>query len=322
MDQKYYITLIIKSLKGDANQKEISELNDWLELSQEHRSIEKEIKTAWNHSELYYDNIELDENNAWNKIEPKLETENSGFPMKWLAMAASVLLVVGALFLFQNQEFGGIKTNPISEYSNDLQATKLIELADGSRVRLTKDSYLTYESAETRKVILNGEAYFEVQHDANLPFEVYTENTTVSVLGTTFNINGKNKDEIQVSLIEGSVSFEAENQKLILAPGEYASYVRSKNSLTNQGTFNPQNNYLLDQKLEFNGTPLISVVETLEHYFNTEIILKGNYKECTFTGVFSEPQLEQILEVLAFTFEMESSKQGETKVLFIKNCNR
>jgi len=322
MDQEYYKTLIIKSLKGDANQKEISELNDWLEQSEDHRSIEKEIQKAWNHSELYYDNIELDENNAWNKIEPKLETVNTGFPIKWLAMAASVLLVVGALFLFQNQELTGINSNQISEYSNDSQATKLIELADGSRVRLTTDSYLTFESTETRKVILNGEAYFEVQHDTNLPFEVHTENTTVSVLGTTFNINGKNKEEIQVSLIEGSVSFEAENQKLILRPGEYASYIRGTNNLSTQGTFNPQDNYLLEQKLEFNGTSLISVVETLEHYFNTKIILQGNYKECTFTGVFSEPQLEQILEVLAFSFEMESSKKDETEVLFIKNCNR
>lgn len=321
MDQTHYKTLIIKSLKGDANQQEISELNHWLKQSEDHRSIEMEIKKAWNQSELYYANIDLDEDTAWNKIEPKLETEKSGLPVKWLAIAASILLVVGALFLFQSQELGDPNTNQISEYSNDSEKSKLIELADGSTVRLAQDSYLTYESAETRKVVLNGEAYFEVQHNANLPFEVHTENTTVSVLGTTFNINGKNKNEIQVSLIEGSVAFEAGNQKLILNPGEYASFIRSTNSLRNQGRFNSQDTYLRDQKLEFDSTPLQSVVETLEHYFNTDIILKGNYKECTFTGIFSEPKLEQILEVLAFTFDMESSKQDETKVIFIKNCN-
>ena len=65
-------------------------------------------------------------------------------------------------------------------------------LADGTRVWLNAASELMYPdhfSADQRKVVLKGEAYFEVTKDVKRPFSVVLGDMEVKVLGTSFNVS-------------------------------------------------------------------------------------------------------------------------------------
>ena len=99
--------------------------------------------------------------------------------------------------------------------------------SDGTKVWLNSDSKITYPlvfSGNARKVILTGEAYFEVTKNSGQPFIVQTENFNVKVLGTSFCINtfGDN-GKVYTALESGVVEMDCGRENtLILAPGQVA----------------------------------------------------------------------------------------------------
>ena len=104
-------------------------------------------------------------------------------------------------------------------------------LSDGSKVWVNARSCLTYPVSfgDVREVTLEGEAYFEVARDEDRPFVVRTENLTVKVLGTEFNVNARSSEKVQTVLVKGRVEAEtAGKQKVILYPGELAESGRSQ----------------------------------------------------------------------------------------------
>lgn len=104
-----------------------------------------------------------------------------------------------------------------------------LHLPDGTNVWLNAASSLKYPAsfadAKERKVILNGEAYFEVAHNKNSPFRVVTAKQVVEVLGTHFNVNAySNEPDTKTTLLEGSVNVvqQTGTKHFVLKPGQQA----------------------------------------------------------------------------------------------------
>lgn len=99
-------------------------------------------------------------------------------------------------------------------------------LEDGTRVWLNAASSLRFPTSFTgdkREVYLEGEAYFEVAPDAKKSFQVKVGNEAVTVLGTTFNIDGyPDEPGIRTTLISGSVRVERGGASVLMHPGEIA----------------------------------------------------------------------------------------------------
>ena len=99
----------------------------------------------------------------------------------WLAAAAIIVVLVAAGLFFWQQ--------PIS-INAPADGMASVDLPDGSQVQLAGGSALTYErhfDAQTRRVRLDGEAFFDVAK-AGTPFVIETFNATVTVLGTSFDV--------------------------------------------------------------------------------------------------------------------------------------
>ncbi|MCL2561600.1 MAG: FecR domain-containing protein [Rikenellaceae bacterium] len=105
-----------------------------------------------------------------------------------------------------------------------------ITLEDGTHVWLNADSRLRFPVAfgdSQRRVILEGEGYFEVAPDAKRPFIVETANQKVTVLGTQFNISAyPNETRQTTTLIEGSISLSVSGsaEQFVLKPGQQAVF--------------------------------------------------------------------------------------------------
>lgn len=99
-------------------------------------------------------------------------------------------------------------------------------LPDGTHVWLNAASSLQYPTQFTgkeRKVVVTGEAYFEVAASSSLPFTVVTGNAAVQVLGTSFNINAYNNEGLlAATLVAGSIKVSAGESTVLLKPGQQA----------------------------------------------------------------------------------------------------
>lgn len=85
-------------------------------------------------------------------------------------------------------------------------------LSDGTQVWLNAESELCYPvpfTGDSREVSLRGEAYFLVTKDDKKPFLIKSDEFSMQVYGTEFNLNTYDPEHIELALVEGSVGFRS-----------------------------------------------------------------------------------------------------------------
>lgn len=112
-----------------------------------------------------------------------------------------------------------------------------ITLEDGTQVWLNAESQLIYPdtfSANERRVILKGEAYFEVVKESKSRSMSSSNGQVVRVYGTEFNVRSYEEDaDIYTTLVSGRVSLQSMNgneAELILTPGKQAVFDKRQQS--------------------------------------------------------------------------------------------
>lgn len=154
-----------------------------------------------------------------------------------------------------------------------------ITLADGTKVWLNAASSISYPSiftANERRVVLRGEAYFEVAHNVHKPFIVNTETQEIKVLGTAFNVNAYENEGVTVTtLVHGRVQLKGPNTSnpSYLNPGEQAVLNRNTFQITPVDV--TLNTAWKDGEFIFTATPLTVVLRQIERWYNLEIDYSG-----------------------------------------------
>ncbi|WP_017259338.1 FecR family protein [Pedobacter arcticus] len=109
------------------------------------------------------------------------------------------------------------------------------QLPDGSKVWLNTTTKIKIPedfNLKNRTVYLEGEAFFDVAHNASKPFLIHTDNDIVKVLGTAFNVKSYSQDKTSfVTLVRGSVQVNSENKQILLSPGEQSVSNKSSGDL-------------------------------------------------------------------------------------------
>lgn len=328
MNQEYYISLIIQQLSGTLSEVEASDLDIWLSHSESNKSVQKKLIDSWNKADSYKDDTDVDEIAAWKIVTSRIADKSKVIDLKpknnalalWkksLIIAASIAVLLTCSWLFLSRE-----SNQAVIYATNAHETLEVILPDGSLVNLNSNSELTYlETNDTRIARLDGEALFEISHDNSHPFTVNSHRTSTTVLGTKFNVRGREKETIVVSLFEGKVSFEAANQSaVILAPGEMVSYNSTGNKVEKNILQNENTMAWKTKELKFKNDNLEEVINTLEKYFYKKIELVTNDNSCRFTGAFEDPEYQDVIEVLEYTYDMNFESSINSDKISIINC--
>ncbi|KAA0988844.1 FecR family protein [Dyadobacter aurulentus] len=199
------------------------------------------------------------------------------------------------------------------EVTNNQTNTKYIALPDGSSVRLSPKSKLSYPASfvkKEREVLLNGEAFFDVTKNPESPFKVFTSDVVTTVLGTSFTVKAFDQDkDVRVVVKTGKVTVsanarqnktaEAEKNELVLLPNQQVVYHRDDQKMKRSLIENPSQVGPADiasQSLVFENAPVARVFESLEKRYEVQIIYDADLMAgCQLTAELGqEPLFEKL----------------------------
>lgn len=178
-------------------------------------------------------------------------------------------------------------------------------LEDGSRIWLNSASELRYPvhfTKDKRQVWLEGEAYFEIAHNAQCPFVVKTAKQDVTVLGTSFDVTAyKDENNVYTTLLNGSVRVDTKGKQQVLVPGEQAIY---DGEVINIKEVNAKLYCSwIEDRFVFMSEDFEHVAKKLERWYNVKFIFESeNLRMKYFSGSIPKySELFKVLEMLELT---------------------
>lgn len=230
---------------------------------------------------------------------------------RWYSIAAAVLLipliVAGAIwFMHQNQNETIVAEVPVkSTLYAPLGSRISFSLPDGTQGWLNSGSSLEYSLpfSRNRLVALNGEAWFDVAHDTEHPFEIATDDSKVKVLGTRFNMNAyPDENYLEVVLEEGKVEFTTTGlaSGIIMKPNE--RLVLKEGALNINKTDAEKYAAWKEGKLVFRGDNMDEVSRRISRWYNVQVeLVDDELKEYSIRGIFQDDSLEEVMQYLSMT---------------------
>ncbi|HKO79985.1 MAG TPA: FecR domain-containing protein [Chitinophagaceae bacterium] len=249
----------------------------------------------------------------------------------WLKLtAAAILLLVTGYFIIDNYKVSSKKEN-LKSFVAANGERKNFQLPDGSIVTLNAGSKMTIDDSygtATRDIFLEGEAFFDVKHNKELPFIVHTPAMDIKALGTSFNVKAYPCEKLtEASLVKGlvEVTLKEKNCKVLLHPNQKIEWVNSNNDKTIAAQEKVEKKISLDKlvqsltktdggdvkeiawienKLVFNDEPLEDIAVSLERWYGVKIEFGDDIiRNYRFTGVYEK---EELMTVLSFLKESKN----------------
>ncbi|MBR8536349.1 FecR domain-containing protein [Carboxylicivirga sediminis] len=318
MDHHYKESLAIKYLSGEASITELEELKALLKSDAAFKKQFVELRDIWN---VAHPN-EYNSHKAFLRFKDRIKQseirEKKSTSFQWLKYAAvaaliAISLLVGKMFLPSPQE--ELKYYTFQTIAGERQK---VQLPDGTIVWLSGQTELTYTSAfndMNRIVNLNGEAFFDVKHNAHKPFEVYSGNHVVKVLGTRFKLEARADASIVTTVLEeGKVQITIPERQLrcVLLPGQKSVYDKRLKELRKRIEPDMEKYTAITRgQLVFKDEPLHVLSERLEDWFGVTITVDSAIQDLRFTGTFENESIEDVLNILSMSNGIKFTRTNE-----------
>ncbi|RDC57361.1 FecR family protein [Pedobacter chinensis] len=260
----------------------------------------------------------------------------------WLKIAAAIVVLLGSVLVFV--KYANFKKNePYQEvftWATKSGERKRVRLSDGTLVILNAKSSLSVIKGfnkKTREVNLIGEAFFDVVHCKEKPFQVHTPDFNINVLGTSFNVKAyPDEATSEATLIRGLITMEAVNGNggiITLKPSQKVTFYKNtiepqKTKLVKPSLSRPEiaiNHYTLikdstivetawtKNRIEIYDQDFDEIKGVLEKWYNVEIkFTNSEVEKYRFTATFSNETIEQALSALQkvenFNYEIKGNQ--------------
>ncbi|UZK67858.1 FecR family protein [Sphingomonas sp. M1-B02] len=166
-------------------------------------------------------------------------------------------------------------TNQPATYRTGVGERLVVELEDGSRLTLNTATSLSVRLArgERRVELERGQAMFEVAHDPQRPFKVTSDGTSVTALGTVFEVR-RDGDQVRVTLVEGRVSVvsaHASSPATLEHPGETMESGAVRVGIRRSDPAVATS--WINGKVDLRDVPLASAIAEINRYTSKPIVL-------------------------------------------------
>ena len=241
---------------------------------------------------------------------------------KWKLRIAAVLIpviLIGAGIYLLLKPASIIKAKQtIAEIRNNSESIRYLKLKDGSEIWLNKHATLKLDTSnfiQNRKLVLEGEAYFDVSHDPAHPFSVSTGQLNTLVLGTSFSINS-NSTYTNVTVFTGKVSLQSTGtDSQLLSPGQSGEYdqktgaIRTTTASAYAIAWKTREIYCKNEKLE-------SIIHYLEDFYGTNIRISKRIAGKQFSGTLSlRGNVSSVLNRLLYVHQLQHRKNQDGSII-------
>ncbi len=228
------------------------------------------------------------------------------FYMKVAAVMLIPLIVAGGLlYMYKGRNAPEIAESVSSTIYAPLGSRISFTLPDGTTGMLNSGSSISYSFPfrDNRQIELSGEGWFEVKQDTKHPFIINALNSSIRVLGTSFNLSAYPDEKyLEIVLTKGEIEFfnKDSKEKILLMPSE--RLVLRNGSLSKSVIDTSRYNAWTEGKLVFRGDPMGEVARRISRWYNVDIELVDKQLESySFRGTFQDDRIEDILKFLAMT---------------------
>ena len=298
--------LLKRFISGECTDEEKRFVENWLQ---------SEETTDSGLSEKEISQMEQNLRQRFEKSHPSLLSAPTTKPWKQLAKyAAAIALFISAgaasynYFRLLNQNHGTdivVSWEGYFTYETQRGERPTITLPDGTTVQLNSNSQLKYPEHFTdteRVVFLQGHAHFDVVRNPDKPFMIFTEHSKTQVLGTSFDINTRQKSgETEVIVTSGKVSFSDKNQ----TDEGVTLIANDRGILSSNGTIAMDKvdastlTAWTKNQLIFENQTLTDIMKIAEGWFDIDVVIEDSelcYKSFTYAAL--NPSLEEFLRFM------------------------
>lgn len=216
------------------------------------------------------------------------------------AVGAAAALAIGAWAWQQSR----------TVFATGVGEQRLVQLADGSSIRLDTASRIRVRFADGRRLVdlERGQALFTVAHDRTRPFIVDAGGTQVTAVGTVFDVR-RDGATVSVTLVSGAVDVTPEGAGRAvrrMAAGEQTRV--SSNGLDTQAADVEAETSWTDGRIVFRDTPLRQAVSEVNRYLTAKIELDAASLDAVpVNGVFRTGDRDAFVSTASQVFELEVS---------------
>lgn len=324
MDYAKFVALLKKQSKTEElSEQEQNVMTEWKKNDPEAGS---QLEKIWQWSGEYKTNYRADTQQGLRRLQQQMAEERQPAKkgklisirvLQWVAIAA---ILAGSVFCLPL-----ILPSDLPAYQTAMGETREVSLPDGSIIVLNEGSSLQLERSFVkgtgRMVVLQGEAFFDIQSNPDDPFIIQTNETKVEVLGTEFFLRAYPKEDSTVLKVEeGLVRFADKNAELLVEANQQgACYHRSEILKKQEVEELTRPDWYQNRAQQFRGTPIQKFCEALEDRFEVNFTYGKNAlsEECALItfSIQKNESLESLLQRLRRNLKIEKTGPGTFKVL-------
>jgi transmembrane sensor len=322
MTDKEAKQLLERYHKGECTPEEKARVEEWYDM------LEASAELEMSQGEKQQINDELK-----HAIDAQIDNSKvRRLSFKTIVAAASIVILLGFGWLaFKYQGQAQHKLNPLAYNDTLIPAGKKVKLllSDGSTIILSGGSRLQYPAKFKKSIrevnLLEGEAYFDIYHDAHKPFIVNAAGAQVNVLGTAFNIRAyKFLKNIQVTVTRGKVSvrglagikYEKPTQ-VVLLPNEQVTIGKVNGEILKRHINSSDFTGWIQGKYRFDNETLANVAGMLESYYKVKVhFANDDLKNIRFSSEFeTTDKLDDLIFAICKANNLSSKVNGQDIIL-------
>ena len=340
--------LWLAALDRGLSSKENQKLEQWIDEHPVHAETLVKFASMWDELDVlkpisYIMPLEVQHINTEAEQEHQKEKQsapNNGGAGGWgWALAASTVFIALLFGVNLFSPDNSIENQSVfyANYQTEIGENSDVKLPDGSVLKLNTDTSLTvvYSENERRVLLHQGEAHFDVAENKDYPFKTIVGSSTVTAIGTAFNIHLDKQQQVEVTVTEGRVLVDRVYQEaespLLPSIFEKQQQVQSDDEgvflevgeMAVIGSDGEDDTRVLDEDdmfsslawhqgmIIFQGETLTEVIEEVSRYTTVKFeIVDETIASTSVGGYFKTGDVDQLLAALEQNFQIPYVRRG------------